>query len=110
VLIWGLRRSSFGIAIGALVAWINYVWLKQGVEVLARVAVEQESSPQPRVPARVYFRFAGRFVLMGLVVYVSVYHFGVPLLAIICGLLALGAAAIAEGIYEVLGSWSCTNT
>jgi hypothetical protein len=102
VLIWGTRRASLGIALGALLAWVNYVWLKQIADALARAAVAQEGETQARVPARVYLKFAARLVLTGLMLYLSVYRFKVPATAIVCGLLALGAAALVESIYEVI--------
>jgi hypothetical protein len=94
-------RAGIGIEIGSLLAWLNYHWLDQALGSLVTVAAAQEGSPNARVPAVVYWKFAGRYVLIGLVVYVSVHYFDVPLLAVLIGLLALGAGAMAEGLYQV---------
>jgi hypothetical protein len=98
-------RAGLGIAVGTALAWLNYRWLDQTLGALVTVATAQAGSPQSRVPARIYWKFAGRYVLMGLAIYVTVHYFAVPLLSLILGLLALGAAAIVASLYEVyLGS------
>ena len=94
-------RAGIGIGIGSLLAWLNYHWLDQALGSLVTVAAAQEGSPNARVPAVVYWKFAGRYVLIGLVVYVSVHYFDVPILAVLIGLLALGAGAMAESLYQV---------
>lgn len=94
-------RAGIGIEIGSLLAWLNYHWLDQALASLATVAAAQEGSPNARVPAAIYWKFVGRYVLIGLVVYVSVHYFDVPILAVLIGLLALGAGAMAEGLYQV---------
>ena len=98
-------RAGLGIAVGTSLAWLNYRWLDQTLGALVTVATAQAGSPQSRVPARLYWKFAGRYVLMGLAIYVTVHYFAVPVLSLILGLLALGAAAIVASLYEVyLGS------
>jgi hypothetical protein len=94
-------RAGIGIGIGSLLAWLNYHWLDQALASLATVAAAQEGSPNARVPAAIYWKFVGRYVLIGLVVYVSVHYFNVPILSVLIGLLALGAGAMAEGLYQV---------
>jgi hypothetical protein len=94
-------RAACGVALGALLAWLNYRWLDQALGSLVTVAAAHEGSAQAHVPARVYWKFAGRYVLIGVAVYVSVHYFAVPVLAVIAGLLALGAGAMVEGLYEV---------
>jgi len=94
-------RTGAGVAIGTLLAWLNYRWLDRGLGVLVSAATAQEGSPQPRVPMGVYVRFAGRYVLIGVLVYVTVSILHVPLLAVVGGLLALGAGAMAESLYEL---------
>jgi len=98
-------RAGAGIAIGTSLAWLNFRWLDQTLAALVTVATAQAGSPEARVPAAIYWKFAGRYVLMGLAIYVTVHYFAVPVLTIILGLLALGAAAIVASLYEVyLGS------
>jgi hypothetical protein len=98
-------RTGLGIAVGTSLAWLNFRWLDETLAVLVTVATAQAGSPQARVPALIYWKFAGRYVLMGLAIYVTVHYFAVPILSVILGLLALGAAAIVGSLYEVyLGS------
>lgn len=95
-------RAGCGVALGTLLAWLNYRWMDQGLGALVNAAIAQQSVPQPRVPLSVPVKFGGRYLLIGLAVYVIVSYFGVPLLAVLLGLLALGAGAIVEGLYEVI--------
>jgi ATP synthase I chain len=98
-------RVGLGIAVGTLLAWLNFRWLDQTLAALVTIATAQAGSPQSRVPATIYWKFAGRYVLMGLAIYVTVHYFAVPILSVILGLLALGAGAIVASLYEVyLGS------
>ena len=94
-------RAGCGVAAGTVLAWLNYRWLDQGIGALVIAFQSQEGSPHPRVPASMYWKFASRYALLGLIVYIIVSRFSVPLLAVVAGLLALGAGATAEGLYEV---------
>jgi len=106
VMICGLARMGAGVAIGALLAWLNYRWLKAGVDALVASATGGDGPSRARVPASTYLKFAGRYLLIGLGVYASVSLLKIPLVGVICGLLALGAAAFFEGIYEVIRDWN----
>jgi len=99
-------RMGAGVAIGTLLAWLNYRWLKLGADALVVSATAGGGPSSTRVPASTYLKFAGRYLLIGLAVYASVSVLKVPLLGMIYGLLALGAAAFIEGIYEVIRGWS----
>jgi antibiotic biosynthesis monooxygenase (ABM) superfamily enzyme len=48
----------------------------------------------------VYIKFAARYVLMGIVIYIMMTYFAVPVVSLLSGLLALGAATMAEFLYE----------
>jgi hypothetical protein len=105
VLVLKSPRAGLGIAVGTFLAWLNFRWLDQTLAALVTVATAQVDSPQSRVPAPIYWKFAGRYVLMALGIYVIVHYFAVPLLSVVLGLLALGAGAMAGSLYEVyLGS------
>ena len=101
LLIWVSWRAAAGLAIGTLLAWLNYRWLDGGVGAIVSAALAQQGIPQPRVPSRVYLGFAGRYALIGLAAYATVRFLGSPVLAVFGGLLALGTAAIIESLYEV---------
>jgi hypothetical protein len=96
------RPAGIGIAIGTILAWLNFRWLDQALVVLERQATAQEGRPAARVPLQIYAKVAGRYVLMAAAIYVTVHYFAVPLVSLIVGLLALGAGAMVGSIYEVI--------
>ena len=96
-LIWFFAKShkeGTGLAIGTALAWLNYRWLDQGLGALVSVAQAREGSEQARVPTGIY---------------VSLHYFAVPLVAMILGLLALGAGAFAESLYEIFAAFQSSR-
>jgi ATP synthase I chain len=106
VALCGRAGMGAGVAIGTLLAWLNYRWLKLGVDALVVSATEGDGPASSRVPLGTYLKFAGRYLLIGLAVYASVLVLKIPLLGLIYGLLALGAAGFIEGIYELIRDWN----
>jgi hypothetical protein len=66
---WGWRGSA-GLAIGALVSWINFRWLKGSVQAFGRSATAQAGSQNVRVPVGAYIKFFARFALLLGILYV----------------------------------------
>jgi len=93
---------SEGLAIGAMLAWLNFRWLKRGMDALVEAAVAQEGAAKPRVPLGTWFRMIFRYGLIGLCVYVIFEYLKVPLVSMLAGLCALGAATLAASLYEIL--------
>ena len=95
--------AGAGVAAGAALAWINYRWLAGGVSAITRQAVAQAGPALrgPRISFWVYVRFFARYALLALAAYAMVRVFRVPIWSVLAGLFALGAAAMAEGLYEV---------
>jgi small-conductance mechanosensitive channel len=91
-----------GIFIGSLLAWTSFRWLKQGVEALATAATAQATRQHVRVPVAIYFKAMFRYGLIALSIYVIFKYLNVPILSMIAGLFALGAAAILASLYEIL--------
>jgi len=91
-----------GILVGAILAWFNFRWLRQGLDVLTTVATAQANRRNPRVPIGTYFKALFRYGLIALAVYVIFKYLNVPILSMICGLCALGAATLAVSVYEIL--------
>jgi len=91
-----------GLVIGALLAWLNFRWLKRGLDALVAAAVAQEGAAKPRVPLGTWFRMIFRYVLIALCVYVIFEYLKVPLVSMLAGLCALGAATLAASLYEIL--------
>ena len=96
------HRAGYGVAIGTVLAWVNYRWLDQGLSSFVRGSVVQTGLPKPQVPLSTYLKFGGRYALIGLALYGIVSFLAIPALWLIVGLLALGLAVTVEGLYEVL--------
>jgi small-conductance mechanosensitive channel len=99
-----LQRLSWaeGLAIGTVLAWINFRWLKRGLDALVTASKAQEGREKPRVPLATYFTAVFRYGLLALSVYVIFRYLDVPLGSMIVGLCALAAAAIVASVYEIL--------
>ena len=95
-------RWGAGILIGAILAWFNFRWLRQGMGAIAEAAKAQASHQDVKVPIGTYFRALFRYGLIALAVYAIFEFLHVPLLSMIVGLCALGAATIAVSVHEIL--------
>lgn len=91
-----------GIFVGAILAWLNFRWLKQGLDALTAASTAQAGDPKPQVPVFTYFTALFRYGLIALSVYVIFKYLNVPILSMIFGLCALGAATLAVSVYEIL--------
>jgi len=91
-----------GIFVGSILAWFNFRWLRQGLDVLTTAATAQANRRNPRVPIMTYFKSLFRYGLIALAVYVIFKYLNVPILSMILGLCALGAATMAVSVYEIL--------
>jgi hypothetical protein len=101
----GLLEDRFwaaGIAIGAGLAWLNFRWLKQAVSALTVAARAQAKQQKIQVPMGSYFLAMFRYALIALTVYVMFKYLQVPILSMILGLFALGAATLLACLYEIL--------
>jgi hypothetical protein len=98
----GLRSWAVGLAVGTMLAWLNFRWLRRGLDALVESSTAQVGAAKPQVPLISYFAAACRYGLMALAMYVIFEVLKVPLLSMILGLCALGAAAIAASVYELL--------
>jgi small-conductance mechanosensitive channel len=96
---WGL-----GIFIGAALAWFNFRWLKQGVDALAAASTAQAEQKKPSVPFSTYFKAAFRYGLIALAVYAIFKYLNVPVLSMVLGLCALGAATFVVSVHSIFRS------
>lgn len=103
LLLWSARAAA-GIATGAVLAWLNYRWLKQGVGALAGLAKAQEGAAKVRVPRSVYFKFIGRYVLLIVAAYVILTRFSVPPASLLIGFGALVVAVLGETVWQLFGT------
>ncbi|MGB9431666.1 MAG: ATP synthase subunit I [Candidatus Acidiferrum sp.] len=95
-------RWGAGILIGALLAWFNFRWLKQGLDALTEASTAQASQKIARVPLVTYFKAFFRYGLIALAVYVIFKYLNVPVLSMVLGLCALGAATVVVSVHSIL--------
>jgi|SRR5690242_17117797 len=91
-----------GLAVGTILAWLNFRWLKRAVDALVAASTAQEGKERPKVPVSTYLTALLRYGLLGLTVYVIFIYLHVPLGSMIVGFCALAAAAIAASVWEIL--------
>ena len=97
---WGFRVGA-GVAVGALLSWLNFRWMKQGISALARLAATQSDGEKPHIPKSAYAKFLGRYVLLIIVAYVILRGFRSMGLALLAGLFAGVAAVLVELIAQL---------
>lgn len=98
---WGWVQAV-GVCFGTVISWVNFRWLKQGVKVLAALSEAQAGQEKVSIPKRVYFKSFGRFALLIIVLYAILSRPGWPAAAVLCGLFAAVAGALAEMIYYLV--------
>jgi small-conductance mechanosensitive channel len=98
----GHARWGAGLVIGTAFAWLNFRWLRRGVNTFVLASKAQAGSDKPRVPIGTYFLMLFRYGLIALAVYVIFAYLKVPPLSMVLGLFALAVAAIAASVYEIL--------
>jgi small-conductance mechanosensitive channel len=97
----GNRLWSVGLLIGAVLAWLNFRWLRRGLDALVAASAAQAGAEKPRVPLGAYFAAVFRYGLIALMVYGIFKILKVPLASMVVGMCALAAAAIAASVYEL---------
>ncbi len=98
----GHTRWGAGLGVGTALGWLNYRWLRRGVNTLVLSSKAQAGSERPRVPIGTYFLMLFRYGLIAVTVYAIFGYLKVPLLSMIAGLCALAVAAISASVYEIL--------
>ena len=94
--VWGA-----GLMIGAMLAWLNFRWLKQGLDALTKMVAAEGTSGKGAVPVGTYFKAVFRYALIALCVYVIFEYLKVPVLSMVFGLCALGAATLTVSVHEI---------
>jgi len=99
-------QSGLGLAIGSLLAYINFVWLHRGTErfverIIASNRTTAVGETKPR-KVRFAFPFPLRYALLIAVAYVILKSYPRLLIGFIVGLILPILAAMGEGIYEAL--------
>lgn len=96
---WGWAA---GLLIGAALGWINFRWLRRGVDALVLAATAQAGAEKPQPPPGAPGRMLLRYALIGLCAYVIFRYLRIPFASMAVGLCALGAAAMAASVCEIL--------
>jgi hypothetical protein len=96
--------AAAGLAIGALVSWINFRWMRHGIGVLTRLSIAQGNAVKPRVAKMTYVKLIGRYALLIVVAYVILRGFGPMAAGLLCGLFAVVAAVLIEAVTLLLRS------
>jgi hypothetical protein len=102
VLAIGNRDWAEGLLIGTALAWLNFRWLRRGLDVLVAASAAQHGREKPRVPLLTYFTAIFRYGLLAFAVYVIFIYLHLPLASMVVGLCALGTATIAASVWEIL--------
>jgi small-conductance mechanosensitive channel len=95
-------RWGIGLMIGALLAWLNFRWLRRGADALTETVASERERRKRKIPLLTYFKAAFRYALIALIVYVIFKYLNVPALSMVVGLCALGAATLAVSVHEML--------
>ncbi len=96
------RPWATGLAIGTVLAWLNFRWLKRGLDALVLASEAQQGREKPQVPLATYFTAIFRYGLLALAVYVIFKYLHVPLGSMVVGLCALAAATMAASVWEIV--------
>jgi hypothetical protein len=88
-------RAAFSVALGAVLSYVNFHWLRQAVDFVVLQGGEGRGS------RGVLARFLGRYALIALVLYVTIRSSLVELVFVFAGLLVYVVAILIECISEV---------
>lgn len=99
-LVWG-GKAAAGFSSGAVLSWINYRWMKQGVGALARLSVAQAGSQRAQVPVSVYLKFVGRYALLIGAAYAILRSFKPPAASLLAGFFTIIAAVLTEMVGQL---------
>jgi hypothetical protein len=104
LVVWKLisARAGIGVAIGAALIWLHYVWLRRVTIALVREAIKHTDAPKSSDSSLILLKLSVGYALIAIMAYVIVSYFRLPIFSVLCGLLALGAAVMIGSLYAVL--------
>jgi predicted outer membrane lipoprotein len=94
-------RAASGVAAGAILSWVNYRWMKQGVDTLARFSTAQAGTQRAQVPVSVYMKFLGRYALLIAAAYAILRAFRPPVASLLAGFFSVIAAVLVEMVGQL---------
>jgi len=93
-------RYALGFAAGAVLSWLNYRWLRAGVIAATSVPATVSNEPPPKVKRGPFvLKFALRFALLLVAVYVILTHSFLPVGAVLAGLFCAVGAVLLQMMY-----------
>jgi hypothetical protein len=100
-------RVAGGFLLGALLAYLNFVWLKQSIIALtdrvSQVPANAENAPQSRAPGgAIVFKFLFRYLAIATVGYVIISSSSLNVLGLIAGFFLSVVALLFEAVSEVV--------
>lgn len=98
----GRWQWAEGLAAGTGLGWLNFRLLRRGLDALVAAAVQHAGGSTARMPQVAFLLAMLRYGLIAVCVYVIFERLRIPLVSILVGLCALGAAAIMASAYEIL--------
>ncbi len=90
-------KVALGVLLGSIVAWLNFVWLKQAIGVLADKVT---SSGRAKSSASTVAKFLLRYALVGIGAYAIFLSSRQSLYGFLAGLFLAVAAILCEAAYE----------
>lgn len=88
-------KAALSVAVGAGLSWINFRWLKQAIDF---VILKGAEGP---VGKRVLARYAGRYALIGIILYATIRSSVLDVVFVLAGLFVYVLAILIECISEV---------
>ena len=104
-LILGGLDSGLGFLAGAALSWINFRWLRQGVDRLLAGLLTPQPSPGRAVSAAI-FKYFLRYALIGLALYATFRIDFLGVFGFFSGLLLVVAAVLVECVLQVIKGWN----
>jgi small-conductance mechanosensitive channel len=101
---WALYslRVGAGVLVGAALAWVNFRWLAGALDGLVDASAATGDPAKAQVPLSSIFKMGGRYVLIAAAVYVIFSVFHIPVVSMLVGLCALGAATMVASLGEIV--------
>jgi len=96
------RQAGLGLAVGSLLALLNFVWLHHGSELMIWRMMSPSLGGRRPSKLRLLFAFSVRYALVLGVAYVILKSYPRMLVGFLVGLALPILAAMAEGVYEAV--------
>ena len=94
-------RTGSGFSLGAALAYLNFLWLKQSIIAITNRVSAQENPPQGRA---VVFKFIFRYLVIATTAYVIISSSTISILGVIAGFFLSVVALLFEAVTEVVYS------